>query len=191
MSPSTHSFVGERARALACAGALALVLMAASSFARASAPPLPTAIVQLTPAMKAQGGGLLTFFGISVYDGWFWSAAPGWPQAGPYALDLHYHRSLEGAKIAERSVDEITKLGLGSAADRARWGELMTRVFPNVKSGDRLTGVNVGTGTVHYFYNGKSIGEISDAGFADAFFGIWLHPKSSRADFRQKLLGTP
>ncbi|MEO6566389.1 MAG: chalcone isomerase family protein [Casimicrobiaceae bacterium] len=171
--------------------ACALALLTATTLARAAAPPLPAPIMSLAPAMKAQGGGLMTFFGISVYDGWLWSTAPGWPPSGPYALDLHYHRNLEGAKIAERSVEEITKLGLGTAADRTRWGASMTRVFPDVKPGDRLTGVDVGNGVVRYFYNGKAIGEIGDRGFAEAFFGIWLHPQTSRPDFRQKLLGTP
>ncbi len=189
MSPSTRSSAGERVRALIAACVLALIVIPLPT--RAAAPPLPAAIAEMAPTLKARGGGELTFFGISVYDGWFWSAVPGWPQTGPYALDLHYHRSLDGAKIAERSVDEIAKLGMGSPGDRTRWGEAMTRLFPDVKRGDRLTGINVGAGNVRYFHNGKAIGEISDPGFAEAFFGIWLHPKSSRADFRQKLLGAP
>lgn len=171
--------------------ACALALLTGAAVVRAAAPPLPAPVIALAPTLKAQGGGLLTFFGISVYDGWYWSATPGWPQTGPYALDLHYHRSLDGAKIAERSVDEITNLGFGSAADRARWGVAMKRIFPDVKPGDRLTGINVGNGVVRYFHNGKPIGDINDPGFAEAFFGIWLHPATSRADFRQKLLGTP
>ena len=145
----------------------------------------------MSPTLTVRGGGELTFLGIAVYDGWYWSAAPGWPQSGPYALDLHYHRSLDGARIAARSVDEIAKLGFGSAAERRRWGEAMTRLFPDVKRGDRITGVNVGGGVVRYFLNGRAIGDIDDPGFADAFFGIWLHPQTSQADFRQKLLGTP
>ncbi len=180
----------DRVRTIALACALAL--LTGGAMARTSSPPpLPASIMSLAPTMKVQGGGLLTFFGISVYDGWYWSAAPGWPQTGPHALDLHYHRSLDGAKIAERSVDEIAKIGVGNAADRTRWGAAMTRVFPDVKPGDRLTGIDVGNGVVRYFLNGKPIGDIGDTGFAEAFFGIWLHPQSSRADFRQKLLGTP
>lgn len=189
MSRNTHSFAAEHPRIVAVVGALVLLL--APMLARASAPPLPAAIVEMAPALKVRGGGELTFFGISVYDGWYWTAASGWPQSGPYALDLHYHRSLDGAKIAERSVDEIAKLGLGTQADRQRWGEAMTRLFPDVKRGDRITGVNTGAGVVRYFFNGKPIGEIGDPGFADAFFGIWLHPRTSQASFRQKLLGTP
>ncbi len=175
---------------LAVVGALALLMAPAPS--RASAPPpLPAAILEMAPTLKVRGGGELTFFGISVYDGWYWTAASGWPQAGPYALDLHYHRNLDGARIASRSVDEIAKLGFGTAAERLRWGEEMKRLFPDVKRGDRITGVNIGGGVVRYFFNGKAIGEIGDPGFADAFFGIWLHPRTSQASFRQKLLGTP
>ena len=145
--------------------------------------------MELAPNLKVQGGGELTFFGISVYDGYYWSPTRGWSQDGPFALDLHYHRALDGAKIAERSVSEIAKLGYGTAEQRSRWGEEMRRMFPDVRRGDRLTGVNLPGGVVRYFHNGKSIGEIADPGFARAFFGIWLDPKTSQLDFRQLLLG--
>ncbi len=190
MSRNTHSSVADRVCALVVAGALAWLTVPALVQA-STAQPLPAAVMEAAPMLKLRGGGELRFLGFAIYDGWYWSAAPGWPQSGPYALDLHYHRSLDGARIAARSVDEIAKLGFGSAADRVRWGEEMTRIFPDVKRGDRITGVNVGGGVVRYYFNGKAIGEISDPGFADAFFGIWLHPKTSQAEFRQKLLGTP
>jgi hypothetical protein len=154
-----------------------------------NAPSLPAVVANLAPELKARGGGELTFFGIAVYDGWYWSAARGWPNEGPYALDLHYHRDLDGAKIAQRSVDEIAKLDYGSAAERSRWGEQMARVFPDVRRGDRMTGLHTAAGTVRFFYNDRSIGEIDDPGFARAFFAIWLDPNSSRSDFRRKLLG--
>ncbi len=171
--------------ALLVAVAIATPVFAASD----RAPPLPPAVADLAPSLKPQGGGLLRFFGLSIYDGWYWSSVRGWPHDGPYALDLIYHRSLSGKKIAERSVDEITGLGYGTQADRRRWGQLMERVFPDVRAGDRLTGVNLGSDAVRYFYNGKLIGEISDPGFAQAFFGIWLNPNTSQSEFREKLLG--
>lgn len=154
------------------------------------APPLPESVTSLAPGLRAQGGGLLTFFGISVYDGWYWSDARGWPDAGPYALDLHYHRSLDSEKIAQRSVDEIARLGYGSEADRQRWHAQMTRIFPNVRRGDRLTGVAITADAVRFFHNGERIGEITEPGFTRAFFGIWLDPKTSQADFRARLLGS-
>ena len=156
-----------------------------------AAPPLPAPVLALAPGLRAQGGGELTFFGISIYDGWYWSPVRAWPNDGPYALDLTYHRNLDGALIAQRSTDEIAKLGYGSQAERARWGRLMSQIFPDVRRGDRLTGVYTGAGAVRYFHNGKPIGEIAEPGFAQAFFGIWLDPRTSRADFRQKLLGSP
>jgi len=168
----------------------AIMLAVTVASARAvNAPPLPQRVIELAPNLKVQGGGELTFFGISVYDGYYWSPARGWAQDGPFALDLHYHRALDGAKIAERSVGEITKLGYGTAEQRSRWGDEMKRVFPDVRRGDRITGVNLPGGVVRYFLNGNSIGDIADPGFARAFFGIWLDPKSSQLDFRQLLLG--
>ena len=193
MSASTRSSASDRANRLSAAWlplAFALALAVTAVSARAvDAPPLPSQVLALAPNLKVQGGGELTFFGISVYDGYYWSPTRGWTQDGPYALDLHYHRALDGAKIAERSASEMAKLGYGTLEQRARWGEEMRRMFPDVRRGDRLTGVNLPGGVVRYFHNGKSIGEIADPGFARAFFGIWLDPKTSESGFRQLLLG--
>ena len=153
-----------------------------------TAPALPPAVAALAPGLVPQGGGVLRFLGIAVYDGWYWSEGRGWSLERPFALDLHYHRSLEGTRIAERSVDEIAGLGLGSAAQRSRWGELMRGIFPDVRKGDRITGVHLPPATVRYFHNGRAIGEIVDREFARAFFGIWLDPRTSRRDFRSQLL---
>jgi hypothetical protein len=193
MSASTHSSASEiaalfPAACLPLAFALSLA-MTTPSVRAADAPPLPAQVMALAPDLKVQGGGELRFFGISVYDGYYWSPTHGWTQDGPFALDLHYHRALDGAKIAERSSSEIAKLGYGTAEQRYRWGEAMRRMFPDVHRGDRLTGVNLPGGIVRYFHNGKSIGEIADPGFARAFFGIWLDPKTSESEFRHKLLG--
>lgn len=174
-------------RALVIAASM-LALTCASAVA-GDAPPLPPQVMALAPGLQLQGGGELRFFGISVYDGYYWSASRGWTQDGTFALDLHYHRTLDGAKIAERSVSEITKLGYGTAQQRARWAEEMTRVFPDVRRGDRITGVNLPGGVVRYFHNGKPIGDIAEPGFSRAFFGIWLDPKTSEMDFRRQLLG--
>lgn len=139
--------------------------------------------------MKVQGGGEMTFLGLSIYDGYYWSEKPGWSADLPCALSLRYHRSLNGARLADRSVSEIERLGYGTPEQLARWGAQMKRIFPDVRSGDELTGVNVPNVGVSYFHNGKPIGEIADIAFAKAFFGIWLDPKTSRPDFRSKLLG--
>ena len=70
-----------------------------------------------------------------------------------------------------------------------RWGEAMKSIFPDVDKGDRLTGVNLPGRGAKFFRNGQPIGEVPDPDFAAAFFGIWFDPKTSRPDFRKRLLG--
>ena len=128
MSRSTRSLRAESggvaARALAAIFAAAeLSADAIANHLHVDAPPLPTAIAALAPGLRPQGGGEMTFFGFSIYDGWFWSGAHAWAPNGIHALDLHYHRSLDGASIADRSVAEIEGIGVGSAEQRHRWGE--------------------------------------------------------------------
>jgi hypothetical protein len=155
------------------------------------APPLPSTVTSLAPGLVAQGGGEMTFLGLSIYDGWYWGPGHDWRLDAPFVIDLHYHRSLSGARIAERSVSEIEHLGLGTPEQLARWGEAMRRMFPDVNTGDAVTGLFLPPGIVRYFLNGKLLGEIVDPAFARAFFGIWMDPKTSRSDYRQKLLGGP
>ena len=131
----------------------------------------------------------MTFFGFAIYDGWYWSPVRDFSLQHPLALDLHYKRQLEGSAIAARSVEEIAKLGLGTPDQRARWGDAMRRIFPDVTKGDRLTGLCTPPGRARFFHNGRAIGEIDDRDFARAFFGIWLDPGTSRPEFRKRLLG--
>jgi hypothetical protein len=159
-----------------------------------SAPPLPAAVTSLVPNLEAKGGGEMTFMTLPVYAAYFHCvdrARCRWSPEQPFALQLVYHRSLVGAKIAERSVEEIAKLGYGTPDQRARWGVLMTQIFPNVVDGDRIIGLNLPQSGARFYYNGKPIGEIQDREFAKAFFGIWLDPRTSEPPLRKKLLGEP
>lgn len=185
MSGTTRSSAPDAAR-------FAFIALFAASHAAAAvlvAPALPPLVHDAAPGLTMQGGGEMTFFGLSIYNGYYWSAERGFSLDRPFALDLQYQRRFDGRRIAERSVDEIEKLGFGTVAERKHWGDEMARIFPNVAKGDRLTGLYVPPGPVRYFHNGKPIGEIADPGFARAFFGIWLDPRTSRADLRKKLLG--
>jgi len=180
----------DRARVLACALAAGVAAAASAGHLSVAAPPLPAAVAALAPDLRPQGGGEMKFFGLSIYDGWYWSRAHAWTPGGAYALDLHYHRNLEGASIAERSVAEIEGIGVGNSAQRQRWGEAMRRMFPNVRKGDRITGVSLPPGIARFYFNGQPIGEIDDPEFTRAFFGIWFDPRTSRPEFRAQLLGT-
>jgi hypothetical protein len=170
--------------------ALAATVAGGTLAARApSAPELPPAVAALVPEARAIGGGELRFLGLAIYDGFYWAPRAAFSPIAPFALDLHYRRDLAGRSIAERSTEEIEKLGHGTADERRRWGEAMRQIFPDVRTGDRLTGVNVPGEGVRFFYNGAPIGRIDDSAFAHAFFAIWLDSATSRPDFRRRLLG--
>ena len=190
MSASTPLSATDAARlALGVALSALVAGTALAADAPAKAPALPPKVMESMPQVKVVGGGEFTFLGLSVYDGYYWSPARGYSPLQPFALDLHYRRTLKGAMIAERSVDEISRLGYGTPDERSRWGLAMKQIFPNVTEGDRITGVNVPGVGARFFHNGKLIGEIAEPTFAQAFFGIWLDPKTSRPDFRKQLLG--
>jgi len=186
MSATTRSLAHS---VLALVAAATLACGTAFAMGSTAPPPLPEPVRALAPEARAQGGGELRYFGLSIYDGFYWSAARAFSVSQPFALDLHYHRNLDGDRIAGRSIDEIRKLGIGTPEDHTRWLDAMQRLFPDIRKGDRLTGVNVPGRGARFFHNGNAIGDIADVSFARAFFGIWLDPKTSQPGFRKLLLG--
>jgi hypothetical protein len=172
-------------------GLTLLLALAVPAFAQVSAPELAPAVVTLMPEVRLRGGGEHTFLGLSIYDGYYWAPGGGWSPDQPFALELVYHRSLNGAMIAERSAEEMTRLGYGTPHQRERWAQQMRRIFPDVDAGDCLIGVNLPREGVRFFRNGAPIGNIDDREFARAFFAIWLDPRTSEPSLRKKLLGEP
>jgi hypothetical protein len=169
---------------------LLIALLAPALTARAGTP--PPELSAALPAARLQGEGRLRFFGLHVYDVRLWTAAAFAPERwaeAPLALEIEYARTLYGKAIAERSLDEMKRQG-DLAADRsARWLADMTRLFPDVKEGDRITGVQQPGAGVSFFINGKARGEVRDADFARRFFGIWLAPQTSEPGLRDRLFG--
>ncbi len=160
----------------------AVAFAAASAFA--AAPPLPAAVVADQPGLKMLGEGTLRFFGIHVYDGSVWIPGESYSPTGLFALQLQYAISVKGAALASESVKEWKKQGMNDEAKFRRWEAEMTRIFPDIKSGDRLVGVNVpGKGAAFYSAD-KSLGMIADPEFALAFFGIWLAESTSSSAFQ-------
>lgn len=145
----------------------------------------------LAPVQQFQlvGSGSMSWFGLHLYDVALWSSAARFDPDRPFALALRYTRGFKGARIAERSVAEIERLGLGDAVKRARWGEAMAGVFPNVRAGDKLTGVYRPGRGAEFFYNDVPVGRIDDTEFARAFFGIWLDPRTREPELRKRLIG--
>ncbi len=66
----------------------------------------------------------------------------------------------------------------------------MQQILPDVKAGDRLTGVQRPGEGSRFFVNGQTSGEVRDAEFTRLFFDIWLSPRTSQPRLREALLGT-
>lgn len=153
---------------------------------------LPAELRSALPAARLVGTGVLRFFGLRVYEARLW-AAPGFPLEDyarhPFALELVYDRKLEGMAIAERSIAEMRRVGSFTGEQARQWLELMKQAFPDVRTQDRLLGLNDGQGEVRFFHNGRQTAQLRDAEYARLFFGIWLSPQTSAPAMRSSLLG--
>jgi hypothetical protein len=152
----------------------------------------PTPIAAELPGAHLQGGGKLTFLGMRIYDAQLWVrdgfSADNY-ESRPIAIDLVYARTLYGKLIAERSLAEMKKIAEVPDDKGERWLAEMTKLFPDVAKGDRITGVYRPGESMRFFFNGKLQGEIRDADFARWFVGIWLSPKTSEPQLLRSLLG--
>jgi hypothetical protein len=185
--------------------ALATLLVVAASTASAQ-PTAPAGMadasgVVLVPAelspygkgWRLQGNGMLRFYGFKVYDASLWLTGTDTAVsfARPFALDIRYATSVKGRDIANTSLIEMQRISSSSPEQIQAWGQLLNTVFVDVKSGDRIIGVHLPREGVRFFLNGKLLAESSDAAFSEAFFRIWLDPKTKRPELRQALLGLP
>ncbi|WP_081986458.1 chalcone isomerase family protein [Chitinibacter sp. ZOR0017] len=147
------------------------------------------------PQAKVVGSGDLHWLGLRIYTARLWSESPrlpaAWASGVPFALELTYHRSISRAQFVSTSSDEIARL-LGPRYDEAtrqRWEGLMQRAFTDVEPGQQLIGVfRPGVGCTFYSAE-RQLAEIRDPQFAEAFFAIWLDPRTKDQGLRAKLLG--
>ncbi|MGQ3054456.1 MAG: chalcone isomerase family protein [Roseateles sp.] len=143
--------------------------------------------------LSQRGRARFRFFGLHVYDIRLWSAAPvtaaNW-QAQPLTLELEYARSLEGAEIAKRSLQEMRRQAAITAPQAEVWLAEMQAAFPDVKAGDRISGSFEPGAAAQFFVNGQPRRRVADAAFARLFFGIWLSPQTSEPGLREQLFGS-
>jgi hypothetical protein len=155
------------------------------------APSLPPELRVALPTAQRAGTTRLRVWGFDVYDASLW-VAPGfraetWAQ-GAFALELRYLRAFDGDDIARRSLDEMARGGSMSRTQETDWMRAMQPVFPDVKKGDRITGVYDPGKGARFFYNGAPHGDVNDAAFAERFFAIWLGQRTSEPAMRAALL---
>jgi Chalcone isomerase-like len=138
------------------------------------------------------GMGALRFFGFKAYDAYLWS---GEASANPllskslFALEIDYTTSIKADDIANVSLVEMARIRSLSESQVKAFTADLKKAFPDVKSGDKLTGVFVPKQGTRFFFNGRLTAEINDPAFGDAFFAIWLDEKTKQPGLRKALLG--
>ncbi len=177
---------------LALAAAAGLAPAKAAEPATADPPAIPALVSDALTQPRLAGEGRLRWLGFQVYDARLFVPGDGMDPAryarSPFALELKYARKLLGEEIAQASVREMQRMGFGTDAQRAGWLEAMRALFPDVATGDRLTGVHQLDGRVVFFRNDSRIGRVEDRQFGEAFFGIWLDPRTAVPELRRALL---
>jgi hypothetical protein len=152
----------------------------------------PAMVVSALGQTKTLGTSRFTYWGFEVYQATLW-VAPDFKLSAindaAYALDLRYLRNFKGKDIAQRSLDEMRRVASLSEARAQAWLKQMQDTFPDVKEGDRLTGIHLPGKGVRFLLNGQALAEVADAEFARVFFGIWLSDKTSEPKLRAALLG--
>lgn len=171
-----------------------MLLCAGAALAQAPLPATPQVRDEINAALpqgRLIGQGRLTVWSFQVYDARLWAGAgfrAGGYASQPLALELAYLRAFDAVEVAKRSLQEMRRSAAISDAQAAQWTTELLRVIPDVRPGDRVTGVHrPGVGAA-FWVNGRASGEILDAEFARLFFGIWLSPNTSEPRLRQALL---
>lgn len=172
---------------------LAIALLAAGMTIGVSASePAPPHVARYIPDARAAGSGRLTWLGLHVYDARLYVPQRGFDAAllgdQAFALELTYARPLDGRAIAERSRDEIARLGLGSESQRSHWLREMTRLFPDVSPGQTIAGIHLPGAGTRFYLDERPLGRIDDPEFGPAFFAIWLDPRTREPRLRSSLL---
>jgi hypothetical protein len=186
MSSSSCSNAPERRRCLR-AGLALLALGLASPWARAESGHWR----ELLPQAQALGDGDLTWFGLRIYRATLWTVQRPFDPARPFALQLHYYRSISRARLVDASIAEISRLSGTPPTDAtlARWRTLLHSAFVDVNAGDELTGVYLPQRGMRLYDRQKLLAELADPALARAFFDIWLNENSRDQTLRQRLLG--
>ena len=164
--------------ALAVAAALAIPAIASTR---------PPELGNTITAEQPYGSGQLRWLVFTAYDAALWTDAPRWSMNAPFALTLRYRMSFTTGELVERTIEEMDRVSPSNDA-HAKFAQQLSRAFPAVSDGDRITALYVPGQPVRFFHNGRATAEMADPGFADPFFGIWLSPRTSEPRLREALL---
>ena len=188
--PQLRAPINVWARATA---ALCLAWLCACGSVQASSTPAPP--VELTRELEKPvlaGSGRLRWLGITVYDVSLWTAPQFVPErfgAHAFALEIRYARTISGSTLADTSLKQMQALDAQPVARQTQWRQALTGAFPDVKPGDRVTGMHLPGKGLRLYFNGQLHKAIDDPLLCQTFFAIWLSPATQEPRLRAQLLG--
>jgi len=168
-----------------------IALFALALFVSATAPALaaPPEIANVIKSDKPYGEGHMNFLFIKAYNARLWTDAPAWSMDSPFAMEITYGMGFDTDDLVERTIKEMKAVDPAiSDAEIARLTPELNKVYPPVKSGDRLVALYVPGKPVMFTHNGTPTGSIAGESFTKDFFGIWLSPNTSAPSLRKDLL---
>ena len=153
---------------------------------------VPSELVRDLEKPVLAGSGRLRWLGIPVYEASLWTAPQFVPErfaAHAFALEIRYARSISGNLLADTSLQQMHALEALPAGRQSEWLLALTGAFPDVKPGDRLTGMHLPGKGLRLYFNGQLHKVIDDPLLSQQFFGIWLSPATQEPRLRAQLLG--
>jgi len=146
------------------------------------------------PGLRPLGTAKLTVLGFEIYHARLW-ATPEFDRDDyarfPHLLELTYLRDFKGRAIAERSIQEMRRVDAVVDAHAQAWLAALTQALPDVKKGDRLTGIYQPGKALRLLFNDAPLPALNDPALARVFMGIWLSPRTSEPTLRDALLSAP
>ena len=150
---------------------------------------LPTPLQEVDPALTPLGTATLHWFGLHIYDIGLFTQETTYATNSTAALTIHYNISIKRRRLLDTTLKELQRMGKGDEAQRAQWIAQLESLWPDLKSGDRLTAFKRIHGPTQFYFGDRLLGELADPAFGPAFFSIWLDENCRYPDVRDELLG--
>jgi len=156
--------------------------------------PLPAPLVAEGFPAQRVGGGLLTWFGLDIYEAALWT--PDGTFSGnyteePVAFTLAYRRSFSRDRLIAITRTAWRELALASDEQQRRWSQELATIWIDVRKGSNMTTLVLPSGETRFYDAERLLGRIEDPAFGPAFLRIWLDArvaKTALGDLRADLL---
>ena len=133
------------------------------------------------------GEANLNFFFWPVYEEKLFSNTKSfsYPESVPFMLELKYRRIFSSQHLYEETLRQWEAMDI---TPEESWLGFLEEIFPDVTKNDVISMYVSSDWHCAFYLNGQVIGSLNELNFSKAFSAIWLSEKSTRPEFRNKLM---